>query len=158
MLDAVRNGATFQPAGVRPGVAYWKLLSADGPEPWGGRHSIFIDVWDEQGRRMVGVPVTFWWADGSQTKTTEAKSGEPWAVDFPMFAAGASYGIRIDNELDSDQLFGMGLLAGQPHVVYKLIFQRTMQREEAPTQPEPPTVPGKDKIQLIMNGEIVWQN
>lgn len=143
-------------AQIAPGETYWKLVKADGPEEWGGRHSVFVDVWDEQGNRIVGMPVTFWWNNGSDTKPTELKEGEPFAVDFPMYAAGEAYGVRVGNGF-TDQVFGMGLIANQKHVVYKLIFQRAV-AEGMPVVEPPPSVPGKDVWQLYRNGVLVYES
>jgi hypothetical protein len=134
------HGAQFIPAAVAPGAFYWRLVVAHGPLEWGGRVSIFVDVIDEAERRLVGVPVTMWWADGSDTKPLEPKAGEPFGVDFVMGAAGNAYGIRVADGLPSDAIFGMGLVAWQPHVSYQLIFQRAI-AATAPTVPAPPVDP-----------------
>lgn len=131
-----KHGATYQPANAAPGQPYWQLVEANGPLEWGGRHAIFVDVLGEARQRLTGVPVRFFWADRSEIKRTEAKTGDPYAVDLPMFAAGNAYGVRIDDGMPSDQLFGMGLLAYQPHVSYRLLFQRTVAgRDEGPLPP-----------------------
>lgn len=156
MINA--QGTTYTPAKPKPGQVYWKLISAEGPDEWGGRHSVFVDVVDEQGRRLIGVPVTFYWNGNDVQKLTEPKAGEPWAVDFPMYAAGSAYGVRVGDDIArSDQLFGMGLIANEPHVVYKLTFQRTV--ATGTDTGTGPTVPqGKDKIQVVVNGVVVWEN
>lgn len=149
-------------ADVAPGKPYWKAILAEGPEEWQGKHSIFVDVWDERGNRIPGVPVTLWWNGGQETKNTEKKTGEPFAMDFPMYAAGEAYGVRVGDGLPSDQVYGMGLIAWHSHVVYKVIFQRTVAEgtvtPPAPTPPSKPSQPSKDKYQLYRNGVLVYES
>ena len=133
----------------------WKLIRNEGPVEWDGKHSIFVDVVDEQGKRLTGIPVKFWWNDGYEVKRTEAKTGEPFAVDFPMFAAGDAYGAKVDDGNPGDQTFGMGLIPFHPHVCYKLVFRRSADSEDVG---EGPQVPGKDKIQVLVNGVVKWEN
>lgn len=135
--NAIAWGCTYIPAEVQPGQAYWKLLSVDGPSEWGGRHSVFVDVLGEAGQRLLGLPVFFWWADGKETKYTEAKPGDPFAVDLPMYASGNSYGVTMVGPLKSDTVWGFGLPHLQPHHVFHVKFQRTL-AEGTPTQPDPP--------------------
>ena len=152
-------GTIYKPAVPVRGQPYWKLISAEGPEAWGGRHSVYVDVLDEVGLRLIGIPVLFYWNDGDERKVTEAKTGEPFAIDFPMYAAGNAYGIKIVDGLPSDQFFGMGLVANQPHMVFKLVFQRTVAR--GTDLPQPPTIPpvvGGDKYKLYRNDVMVWES
>lgn len=138
----------------------WKLVHNEGPIEWGGRISVFVDVLDEQGKRLVGVPVTFKWKDGIQTKLTEAKPGDDFAVDFPMYAAGDAYSVFVNDGTPSVVREHMGLGAVHPvHVVYKLVFQRTDEIPDIDSgPPSPPTVPSGDKIQFIVNGITIYSN
>jgi hypothetical protein len=141
-------GAAYVPAPVAPNNRYWRLVQADGPVEWGGRHSTFVDVWDEAGNRVVGTRVKFW-NGGIVYKNTESKRGEPYAVDFPMYAAGNAYGCQVDDGIyPSDAIFGMGLVANSPHVVYKLVFQRTVAGTMEPPV-LPPVEPGLTARQLV---------
>lgn len=160
MLDVVKNGATYKPADVSPGALYWKLIIADGPEWWEGKHSIFVDCWDTNGLRVVGVPVTYSWPGDIQTKLTELKKGEPYALDFPMFNSRPALGIWVsDNRYPSDALHGLGLVPFERHVSYKLVFQLT--RAEAAPQivtPPAPTPPGnKSKVRLYIDDVLVYE-
>jgi hypothetical protein len=137
------------------GQTYWRVEHAEGPFEWGGRHNIFVDVLDEQGKRLVGIPVTFYWADGKETKKTEAKPNDGYAVDFPMFASGNAYGCYIDGGMISDRVFDMGLEAWKGHVSYKIIFQRAVAEGNPKPPPEKPAV---DKYVLTKNGVLVWQS
>jgi hypothetical protein len=106
----------------------WRLVSArylEGAEAQ-GRHHVLIDVLDAGGRRLVGVAVLCYWADGQDTMRTEAKPGEPEALAFPLYAAGNGYGVQVE---DGPRIEGMGLgTIAEPHVghhvAYRLVFQR----------------------------------
>jgi len=138
----IAHGATYKPANVTRGQPYWRLVEAQGPLQMGGRHHIYVDVLGEAGQRLTGVKVRFFWADDYTLTTTEAKPGEPAATNFPMYAAGNAYGARVDDNLPSDELFGMGLVPHAQHVSYRLIFKRTLGGGDAPPQePDPPTNP-----------------
>lgn len=144
-------GATFTPAVVAPGQPYWQLVSADGPEYWGGRVSVFVDVINEAGVRVVGVPVAFYWNgpanDRENVKKTEPKTGDPFAVDWPMNAGGHAYGVHVADGLPSDDIFGFGMGDHVPHQVFKCRFQRAIAGAapvEPPAEPpQPPTAPSK---------------
>lgn len=148
--DLIAWGAVFKPATVVPGQEYWKLIIADGPMDIGGNHHLYVDVWGKDGLRQVGVPVLFYWRDGDERHPTEAKTGEPYSVNLPLFAGGNSYGVRVDDGSPSDDLFGVGLGSFVPHHSFRAIFQRAI--AEGGTTPPPP--PPTDSIQVIVNG--VW--
>jgi hypothetical protein len=140
-------------------MTHWKLIRNEGPVEWDGKHSIFVDVVDEQGKRMVGVPVTCKWADGpdgSQTKPTEPKTGEPFAMDFPMWNAHGVYSVWVSVPGEpSDVASDMGLIPFHGHVCYKLVFQRSSGGSDVGDGPQ---VPDGDKYELFKNGVSVWKS
>lgn len=117
------RGAYLIPA--EPGV--WRLIRArwlDEAES-AGRHHIYIDTLDADGKRVTGVQVRIAWAGGEATVTTEAKPGEPYAANFPMFAIAPAYSAQAAG---GDLVGGMGLGSiEQPayaiHTSYELIWQ-----------------------------------
>lgn len=133
-LDARLNalGVAIAPADVAPGQPYWRVVEIiwhDESES-GGRHSIFVDVLDEQGSRVVGQPITIVWPDGSQQLPMEAKPFPEYGTNFPMYAAGQSYSVRVDG-LPSESVHGMGLgdlnqRDWNVHVEYLIKFQRAI--------------------------------
>lgn len=131
-------GATFAPARAAAGQSYWKLVQADGPMDIGGQHHLFVDTWNEHGNRLVGVPVVFFSHDEEWLRHTEAKPGEPYAVDLPLFAGGPAYGVRIKGGALSDILFGVGLGHKTPHHSFRAIFQWSVAEGEAQPPPPPP--------------------
>jgi len=103
-------GVRLEPAAVPPGVYYWRLVEArwaDGQES-GGKHTIYVEVLDPRGNRVVGQPVVFEWSSGSQTLAVENKPAPDWGVNFAMYATLGSYSARVGVE-SSDRVIGMGL-------------------------------------------------
>jgi len=152
-----RRGVELIEHEPKAGEQYWRLVRAeyrDAVESQ-GRHHIYVDVLDEQGRRVTGAGVRFYWATEQITVKTEAKPGEEAAANFPMYAAGWAYGATLDDE-PSDEVIGMGLGSiEQPeqgiHVSYLLVWQRvtgsllgpalTMEIPESPAASTPPGSP-----------------
>ncbi len=72
--------------------------------------------------------MTVYWGDGSATLKTEDKPAPEYAFNYPMYAPGQSYSIKVEG-LPSDSLHGAGLgdltrRAWNIHVNYILVFQR----------------------------------
>lgn len=157
-INLAKRGVELTPAVVAvKGQVYYQLvegayLDVDQSQ---GRHHVYVDVIDEQGKRLAGIMVRFW-NGGAIRKPTELKPGELHAVDFPMFASGWSYGVAVDGLGDS--VFGMGLgTPDQPqvghHVSYRFVFQRTKAGQTEPElepEPLPPTLPPVDNARLIV--------
>jgi CRP-like cAMP-binding protein len=123
-------GVDVQPAGVKAGQFYWRLVEArwENEAEAGGGHSIFVDVLDENGGRVVGQPVEIRWPGGSLPLTIEDKPYPEYGTNFPMYNTLGSYSVSIGG-LPSDVIFGLGLgTAEQPafkvHTNFFLIFQR----------------------------------
>jgi CRP-like cAMP-binding protein len=119
-----------QPAGVRPGQSYWRLIAArwENEAQAGGGHSIFVDVLDENGGKMVGQPVEIRGVGGGLTVKTEDKPASEFRANFPMYNTLGSYAVSIPG-LPSDTVVGLGLgTIEQPdfkvHTNFFLTFQR----------------------------------
>jgi hypothetical protein len=143
--EAIAWGVVHTPAVVPPGQGVWRCISVHGPELWGGRISTFLDVLGKDGKRVVGLPVRWFWQDGDVTKMTEPKGGEPWSLDFVMNAGGNAYGIQIDDGQPSDIVQGFGLGNFTPHHVFKVIYRY----EVAGTDVGEPPVTSKTAAQAI---------
>lgn len=121
------RGAYLIPAGTSSDQGAWRLIAArwlDEAES-AGRHHIYIDTLDTTGKRQTGVQVRIVWDGGETTVTTEAKPGEPYAANFPMFAVAPAYSAQ---PASGDLVGGMGLGSiEQPaykiHTSYELIWQ-----------------------------------
>lgn len=120
-----QRGAYLLPAGAAQGA--WRLIRAHwlDEQESGGRHHIYIETLDAAGQRQPGVPVRITWDGGESTVTTEAKPGERFAANFPMFAVAPAYSA---SPVDGDLVGGMGLGSiEQPayaiHTSYELVWQ-----------------------------------
>ena len=117
------------PAAVQPGQQYYRLVKAlfkDTNENVGnnmpaGDHNIYVEVLDENGKRMTGVKAAI--QNGGMTYLTmENKPFPEYASNFPMYGMLGSYATWIDGA-PSDKVTGMGLPM-KWHVTYYLTFQR----------------------------------
>jgi hypothetical protein len=120
----------IQPASVQPGQSYWRLVKAywQNKEQSGNDHTIYVEVLDENGSRIVGQPVEIRWQDGSLTVTTENKAQYDWPANFPMYGTLGSYAVSVGG-LPSDTIVGLGMgTPEQPaftiHTNFILTFQR----------------------------------
>lgn len=145
-LDLRNFGATYTPASAPSGAHAWRVVSATGPHFGSGQHTIFVDVLGLEGRRVGGIPVVLY-NGGEARKPTEVNKDPGYALDFPIFAGGNAYGVRVDDGQWSDAVFGMGLVPFKDHASYKVIFRLSVASgDEGPTPP-PPT--GKTARQLV---------
>jgi len=121
---------TIQPAGVRPGQSYYRLIAARWEDEIqaGGGHSIFIDVLDQGGAKIMGQPIEIRWMGGGLTVFTEEKPPNEPSANFPMYNTLGSYAVSVAG-LPSDVVVGLGLgRAEQPHVKFHTNFFLTFQR------------------------------
>ncbi|MGC9332987.1 MAG: hypothetical protein ACP5JJ_02485, partial [Anaerolineae bacterium] len=120
----------IDPVEVRPGQKYWRLIEVrwqDGEEACGD-HTIYVDVIDESGSRILGQPVEMHWGSGSLTALTEDKPAHEYPANFPMYNTLGSYSVNVAG-LPSDAILGLGLgTPEQPnftiHTNFFLKFQR----------------------------------
>ncbi len=123
-------GVTLEPANVNPGQYYWRLIEArwENEKEAGGDHTIYVEVLDENGGRVVGQPVEILWSGGSLNVFTEDKPPPVYATNFPMYNCLGSYAVSVPG-LPSDRVVGMGLgTADQPdftiHTNFFLTFRK----------------------------------
>lgn len=134
--DLIAWGGVFTPCAVHPGDWYWQLIRAEGPQKIGGNHHLYVDILGQAGQRMVGVPVEFFWADGNDIRPSEPKTGEPYAMSFPLYAGGQAYGVRVADGKPSDSLFGVGLGNFVTHHSFVAVFRLTV-AEPVSVDPQP---------------------
>lgn len=106
-----QRGAVLVPAQVTPGTGYWRLIKAvwfNGVES-AGRHHILVDTLAVAGTRQTDIPVLIRWEEGTTTVTTQAKTGEEFAADFPMFSIAPAYVAHPDDGAPADHVEGMGM-------------------------------------------------
>jgi hypothetical protein len=103
-------GVRIEPAFVSEGQPYWRLVEArwaDEAES-DGKHSIFVEVVDVQGRRAVGQPVLIQWTDGNVALLVEDRPPPDWGVNFGMYNTLGSYAVSVGGRR-SDRIVGLGL-------------------------------------------------
>ncbi len=120
-------------ANVNPGQYYWRLIEArwENEAEAGGDHTVYVEVLDENGGRVVGQPVEIRWDSGSLNVFTEDKPPPVYATNFPMYNCLGSYVVSVPG-LPSDKLVGLGLgTADQPnftiHTNFFLTFRKVKQ-------------------------------
>jgi CRP-like cAMP-binding protein len=125
------NVTIAEPVGLNPGQSYWRLMRVrwENKQESGNDHTIYIDVLDENGARILGQPVQIDWLDGSLTVFTEDKPPTVYSANFPQYGLLGSYTVFIPT-LPSDRIVGLGMgTPEQPyftiHTNFKLTFQRT---------------------------------
>lgn len=134
-----QRGTVVKEASPVAGSGYWRLVRAvwyDEKESQ-GRHHIFVDLLDAEGKRMVGVPIKIYWSGGSSIVHTQAKPGEAYAADFGMFDVAPSYGAVPADGHPADDVWGMGMGSiEQPkykiHSSYGLVWQWTVTDKPTP--------------------------
>jgi len=127
-LDSL--GVVVVPAGVRAGQSYWRLIEArwQNEAEAGGDHTIYVELQDEGGNRIVGHPIEIRWSGGSLNVITEDKPPPVYASNFPMYNTLGSYSVQVPG-LPSDIVQGLGLgTADQPaftvHTNFFLTFKK----------------------------------
>ena len=111
-----QRGATLIPAQVKPGQGYWRLVQArwfdEGEPPFDGKHHVYIDTLDSSGKRQTGVRVQMASLASSEIlgyTSTEAKPGEAYAANFPMFVVAPAYRVQPATDAPADAVSGLGL-------------------------------------------------
>jgi len=146
-----QRGTILIPATVQPGQGYWRLVKAvwyaEHEPPFDGQHHIFIDMLDSQGQRQTGAPVEITSLDGLDvfaTLITEAKPGELYAANFPMYRLAPAYRAAPSDGSPADVVTGMGLGSiEQPnysiHTSYGFVWQRAIAGDALATATPSPT-------------------
>ncbi len=120
-----------EPGGLNPGQSYFRLVRVQwqNEAEAAGDHTIYIEVLDENGARLIGQGVQIDWAGGGQLVYTEIKPPTEYPTNFPMYNVLGSYHVSIAGQ-PSDRIQGLGM--GTPdapnikvHTNFKLVFQRT---------------------------------
>ena len=119
-----------EPQNLKAGQQYWRLTELrwqDGNES-GNDHTIYIEVKDQAGQRIVGQPIEVRWAGGSLTIFVEDKPAPVYGGNFPMYNTLGSYSVTIPG-LPSDTVVGMGMgTIEQPNFTIHTNFFLTFQK------------------------------
>ena len=121
---------SLAPAGAAAGAAYWRLVKAGYDATVTGRSTIFCEVQNEKGERVIGQSLTMTWPGSSGTAKTENKPAPEFAANFgigggytPADGPGP-YTVGVDG-LPSDKVCGMGRPQGRDATFY-LTWRRTV--------------------------------
>ena len=149
-----------------PGQPVFRLTEAKYQNEFeaGGRHHVFVEVLDEQGRRIVGQPVKLAWADGEAKMVTEDKPYPEYAANAPLYGSmeDGTYRVSVDGAA-SDEVTGLGLPA-KHHVSYLLTFQRGAASGSPPPPPvviAPTPTPTAAPVVVTKpspSGQLVWDS
>lgn len=103
-------GVQVVPVGTGAGQLHWRLVEARwaNPQESAGKHSIFVEVLDLQGRRAVGQTVIVQWADGAAPLVVKGETPPGCGVDFGMYNTLGSYSVSVGGR-PSDKITGLGL-------------------------------------------------
>jgi CRP-like cAMP-binding protein len=124
------NVQISEPRGVKPDQSYWRLVKAywQNEQESGNDHTIYIEVLDENGGRIVGQPIEVRWESGSLTVMTEDKPMNEFPANFPMYNTLGSYAVSVAG-LPSDTIVGLGMgTPEQPHFTIHTNFFLTFKR------------------------------
>jgi hypothetical protein len=109
-----QRGAVLVPAQVSPGQGYWRLTTGKWydvtEQPFANQGLILVDTLDATGARQVAVAIQISDLNGApvQVIQTEAKPGELYAANFPMWQTAPAY-IAQPQGAPADAVFNMGL-------------------------------------------------
>jgi hypothetical protein len=106
----------------------------------GGRHHIYADVLDEEGRRIIGQRVIVSYSGQSISLATEDKPYPELSCNMPMYAILGTYRCQVEGVSDVVTGLGMGSAEAPGHKLHTC-FELTFQREQAAPIPEPEPEP-----------------
>jgi CRP-like cAMP-binding protein len=131
---ALLNVTIVEAQNLKSGQQYWRLTELrwqDGTES-NSDHTIYIEVKDQAGQRIVGQPVEVRWQDGSLTLFIEDKPPPVYGGNFPMYNTLGSYSVTVPG-LPSDTVVGLGMgTPEQPNFTIHTNFFLTFQKVTKP--------------------------
>lgn len=144
----IARGVTIETPPIAPGQSFWYIVKAQwyNEQESQGRHHIYIEAQDPDGRPQADVPFLAK-GQGSQTPgSTNGKTGFD-AANVPMWASEGKngYSVWINGSVPSETLKGVGMGADTPegfnagiHTSTGVVFQwATMPNSTQPPQPTP---------------------
>lgn len=126
------QGVGVTDARASSGQSYWRLVEMrfeDAGQEAGNDHTIYIILIDSNGNRVENKGVQVSWEEAGATRIqqldalSDQQSKEDYcSCNYKWLMYGNSYSIRVDDELPSDQPYGM-IMPMHRHVNYRLTFQ-----------------------------------
>lgn len=85
--DAVAYGVGIEKVQVPAGERYWKVTKVHHltPKENEGKHHIFVDILDEEGKRIYGAKVKVTWQGGGEALATVDKPLNEPGTNFPLW-------------------------------------------------------------------------
>ena len=127
-LDALK--VSLVPANAPSGAAFWRLIRSVYDATERGRSTIYCEVQDEKGERVLGQKLTLAWSGGSGQTVTENKPAPEFAANFGIGggydpkAEPGPFAVGVDG-LPSDKVNGLGRPQGRD-ATYYLTWRRTV--------------------------------
>lgn len=127
-LDALK--VALVPANAATGSTYWRLIRAVYDSSARGRSTVYCEVQNEKGERLIGQKLTMSWPGGSGSAATENKPAPEYAANFGIGGSydpaqgGGPYTVGVDGLL-SDKVGGIGRPKGND-AVYYLTWRKTV--------------------------------
>ncbi len=121
-LESVR----LIPVTVASGQKFWRvtIVKFEDVAESGNDHTIYVNVLDENGKRVNGKKLRLT-SDGGLSELLDEKPAEDLCncnFNYPMF--GDAYAVQIEDQYPSDKVAGMRMPLNQ-HVNYRVTFQLT---------------------------------
>lgn len=149
---ATARGVRIETPPITPGQDYWfveaiRYYNEQEADRLGPDHHMMIDVLDEAGNRIPGVPLLVEWGSGDDEIWTEAKAGEPYSANKPL--SPGDFSVRVNDGFpsekvinvrmgdDTEQGFNPGI-----HTTHGIVFrQRKMAAQPQQPSPQPQPTP-----------------
>jgi hypothetical protein len=121
-------------ATVATGQPFWRLVRMkfeDAGQESGNDHTIYVKLVDENGNRVDDKVIVVQWDQSGAVETQRLSIADQKPkgdycdcnYNWPMY--GAAYRVKIDDDIPSDQAYGM-IMPEHRHVNYRLTFQRVV--------------------------------
>jgi hypothetical protein len=139
--DATRYGVQVKPVTDTTAQQYWRVVGIHhltGPENMGNHHA-YIDVLDEEGRRINGARLVLTQEGAAPQRVVIDKPANEAGTNFPMWSNTRAT-VAVDGPLPSEAVTGLrtdhadeGVGNTWGHHSFYVVFQRTTR----PTSPPP---------------------
>jgi len=138
--EARSYGVLVRAVDVPPGKSYWRVLHVRhlSPEENRGGHYIYVDVLDEEGRRVPGAEVEIRWESGRKVERVQSRENRP-GIRFPM-DKWSLYDVSVAG-LPSEQVIGLTAShpgEGRGNEPFRHSFLIVWQRVTRPAEETPP--------------------
>lgn len=142
--DAVAYGVEIQTAQIEAGQKYWKVIKVHhlSPVENHGNHNVYVDLLDEDGKRIYGAKVLMTWQGGQGEATIDKPENEP-GTNFPLWKhqVGTVEGVGLPSDKVVNLHSGHPDEPGPPawgntlfHHSFYVVFQRAIKDDGLPPE------------------------